>query len=274
LRQFLSKNGGVFTDDPSECDFLITIGGDGTILRHAQTAVKYNKPLIGINTGKLGFMTAADADGISRLSALFDGSYTVSERILLRVTDKHNNADNTALDNNTDNTALDNNADNTAFDNDADNTALDNSADIYALNDIVWTREFHSKIPDFSISLDNTEIMAIPADGLIISTPTGSTAYSLSAGGPIVYPESDCLVLTPICPHTLLSRSAVFPANKTLSVKCSGEAHILIDGDEYDLHGEIFITKHTRKLKLLNLASTDAFYDAVHNKLLKPLKPQ
>ena len=177
-----------FTDTIEElfkvCDIAITVGGDGTIIHAAKYAAHFDKPLIGVNVGRLGFAADIEIDGISELTRILNGDYSVEERILFDVEVIKNGV----------------------------------SKNYLAVNDAVIARGQLSKIIDLQVTLDNEEIAKYRADGLLFSTPTGSTAYSLSAGGPIIAPQLDCILMTPVCPHSLFSRSVIFDGNSVLTV--------------------------------------------------------
>ena len=162
-----------------ECDMLMTIGGDGMILEWGKKAAAAGKPIIGINTGRVGFMTAIDADETDKLSALADGSYTVSRRMMLSAKFTHNGA----------------------------------VKEVHALNDVVFFKEAGSKLPEFEVRINDITVTRVRADGIILSTPTGSTAYALAAGGPIIEPTVECIQLTTLCAHTLLNRPMIFSSN-------------------------------------------------------------
>jgi NAD+ kinase len=225
------------------CDFVIAIGGDGTILKASRYASLYNKPLMGINTGRLGFMASMEADELENLSRLKTGDYTVEERMML-------NAE----------------------------LVCENERTIYtALNDIVIARPY-SKIADYDISIRGKTVSSIRADGIVFSTPTGSTAYALSAGGPIVEPQLECIQLTPICPHSLFSRTILFSATEKIEVrhfaKEFGDIYFAVDGKEnisINSKSVLSIYKSEKKLRLIDIKG-NSFFDAVNNKLMNSIK--
>lgn len=166
-------------------DLIITIGGDGTIIRYAKRAAYDNKPVLGINAGRVGYLANIEQNELSLLSKLKSGEYFVEKRMMLSVSVCENGK---------------------------------TIGEYNALNDAVITSGFISRIIDISVFLGRDSI-SYRADGLIISTPTGSTAYSMSAGGPILDPALKCFCVTPICSHSLLSRPVVFPDNSVIGVK-------------------------------------------------------
>ncbi|HTU70039.1 MAG TPA: NAD(+)/NADH kinase [Candidatus Baltobacteraceae bacterium] len=177
---------------------FITVGGDGTLLRAARVATKIGVPLLGINTGRLGFLTELDEGDprIPHLPSLIEEGLIIEERVALE--------------------------------------AQYGERHYFALNDVVVRKGGVSRIVPFGLSLDNEHIADIPADGICISTPTGSTAYFLSAGGSIISPRVDAFGIVPLLPHTLFSRPLIVPANSEIGVGCDSEvarAHLECDGD-------------------------------------------
>lgn len=237
----------VYSDESaaiSDCDVLITVGGDGTILKWGKKAAALDKPLLGINTGRLGFMTALETDEFSKIEALKNGNYHISKRMLM----------------------------NTEF---IRNTGKINYT---ALNDIVLSRDNYSKLPEFEVRINDITVSKIRADGLIFSTPTGSTAYALSAGGPIIEPTIECMEMTPLCAHTLLNRPMIFSGNDVITVSFVGydgsTVSASVDGDSGIAFNEgdvIRITKSSLTLNLIDI-NGDSFYNSVNNKLIQPLK--
>ncbi|MDE7278597.1 MAG: NAD(+)/NADH kinase, partial [Oscillospiraceae bacterium] len=169
----------------AECDIIIAIGGDGTILTASVYASDHDKPLMGINTGRLGFMASMERDELGGLSKLKTGDYVKEERMMLDALLVRNGK-----------------------------TVSSHAA----LNDIVIARPY-SKITDYEILTDGIVVSSMRSDGMVFATPTGSTAYALSAGGPILEPETECIQLTPICPHSLFSRTMVFKSERILEIR-------------------------------------------------------
>lgn len=221
------------------CDMAITVGGDGTIIHAAKYAAKYEVPLIGVNVGRLGFAADVEPEEISELTRLISGDYSTENRFLLDV-----------------------------------EVVKDGASKHYlAVNDTVIARGQFSKIIDLHLSLNGNEISKYRADGLLFSTPTGSTAYSLSAGGPILAPQMECILLTPVCPHSLFSRSVLFSGDSTLSVKvkipndCS--CILTIDGEKnVDILADdrVIIKKSELQLRFVSLHNRN-FYDLLNEKL-------
>ena len=219
-----------------DSDVIIAIGGDGTIVSTAKLAALYDKPVLGINTGRLGFVAGLERHETAKLSSLITGNYSIEKRMMLSV-------------------------------------SFDNSENrIYALNDFVVSRKSISRIIDLSVSCGESFVNRYRADGLIISTPTGSTAYSLSAGGPVVDPQIDCILLTPICPHSLFSRTIVFRPELKLTISThvsDGDICITADGHAaFDLKSgtSIVVEKSNVFAKLIRIKKDD-FYDVLREKL-------
>ena len=179
-----------------QVDIIIMIGGDGTLLSVAKQAVNNNIPIAGFNLGSLGFLTELCIDNLeSSIVEIFTSEAKVSERKLLELNFKGD--------------------------------------EYLALNDIVTTKGYIARIINLMLSINGDEVAEIRSDGLIISTPTGSTAYSLSAGGPIVAPDVNGMVITPLCPHSLTLRPFVIPDSSTIRVKLTSESQkvfITVDG--------------------------------------------
>ena len=193
VRSILEEHGAIVTSasDTScvgpETECVITIGGDGTLIRAARALIGLEVPLIGINLGHLGYLTEIDRDSIDHgILQLISGKIWLEERMMLK------------------------------------GRILRNGKNIWedvALNDIVFGRLSALNVMHFRVSVDGKVLNEYHADGMILSTPTGSTAYNLSAGGPIVAPEASLLLMTPICPHTLINRSIVLPDTATVSLE-------------------------------------------------------
>ncbi|MCI7211789.1 MAG: NAD(+)/NADH kinase [Ruminococcus bromii] len=222
-----------------QCDVAITVGGDGTIIHAAKYAAPCKKPIIGVNVGRLGFAADVEADEIGQLTRLLSGDYYSEMRMLLDIAVVKNNK----------------------------------SKHYLAVNDAVMAHGQLSKIVDFQLSLDDEIISKYRADGLLFSTPTGSTAYSLSAGGPILAPQMECILMTPVCPHSLFSRSVLFDGKSELSVMvkiplgCS--CVLTIDGEE-NINicdsDKVIIRKSSQRLELLSIHKRN-FYKRLNEKL-------
>lgn len=226
-----------------KCDIIIAIGGDGTILKASAYASSFDKPLMGINTGRLGFMASMEIDELDMLSRLKTRDYTVETRMMI---DAAVMRDSKIISEHT------------------------------ALNDVVISRPY-SKITDYTVFTDGIAVSSIRSDGMVFATPTGSTAYALSAGGPILEPCTECIQLTPICPHSLFSRTMVFTAERTLEVRHYAEDDLVyfsVDGKkncQILKNDTLIIKKSLKKLRLIDIKG-NSFFNAVNNKLMNPIK--
>lgn len=204
----LSPMGTSFPDNLNQdffksCDVVVVLGGDGTIIHTAKYAALFGKPVLGINCGNLGFMAGLEIDELSRLSALMDGRYTIEHRMMLNIKV----------------------------------TSADGKSDEFcALNEAVLSRGALSRMVEFEVTSEKEHILNYRADGIMVATPTGSTAYSLSAGGPIIDPAVRCLLLTPICAHSLHARSYIFSEDTEIYLRTVNtdmhEVYLTIDGEK------------------------------------------
>ena len=235
------SNHGVKVDDLfSTSDCILVLGGDGTLLNTARVVAGKNIPLLGINLGQLGFLTELEVDKIIYgLEELKAGHFHIEERIML---ESHVYRDGKEVGN------------------------------FHALNDIVITKGAFARMIEVAAYVDNEFLTNYPADGLIIASPTGSTAYSLSAGGPIVSPDLDIIIITPVCPHTLYARPVVISHDQSVKVVLlsnTGEVMLTVDGqDGFPLRvkDEIIVKKSSLTTKLIKLRNR-SFYDILREKL-------
>jgi len=201
----IGKEGIDFDTMCKEVDFLISLGGDGTLLSLVRRSYGYNKPVLGINAGNLGFL--ADI-GIDEVELFFDnllvGNYRIDDRMMIE-----------------------------GFIHNKDGE----KREFFAFNDVVITRPTVSKMANISAYIDNVWFNTYRGDGLIISTPTGSTAYNLASGGPVMYPLTQAFIMTPICAHSLTQRPLVVPADFTIELDSTDDVIIaVIDGqDDYKM---------------------------------------
>lgn len=216
--------------NPQEIKFLICMGGDGTILRIAHKYIDLNSAILGINLGGLGFMAdIPTSDIFPSLTDLLSGKYTIEKRLMLEAT--------TPKDEN-----------------------------FYAFNDVVFHRGHNHSLIDLSVYVDNAFLNTFCADGLIIASPNGSTAYSLSAGGPILSPQLDAFLLTQICPHTISNRPIVLTSNHEIEIKYLSSLKYPIqvhaDGSkefEMKTNNTFKIKKSTKYFKLVKLSRHNYF---------------
>lgn len=221
-------------------DLIVVIGGDGYMLEAARRAAPSGIPILGINMGRVGYMTELELDEIELIDKVFEGKYRLDERAMLKV--------------------------------DIVSERGQKRFSAEALNDAVVANGSTARIVDLELWAAGRAVNSYRADGLVIATPTGSTAYSLSAGGPIVDPKLSCICVTPICPHSLLSRPLIFPDSEELRVKnvCSREKvlHLTVDGRAtFDLfYGDsVVVTKSDITAKLLRVKDED-FYSKIRMK--------
>ena len=191
-------------DAVASCDVVIAIGGDGTMMHAAKFAAEAGKPILGINTGRLGFMAGLESTEPELISRLVSGDYTTEQRMLLDVE--------VLRDGQTVNIS-------------------------HAINDAVVSRGALSKIITIKVHHNGRQAMELRADGLIVSTPTGSTAYALSAGGPVIDPSFKCIEVTPVCPHSLMDRTIIFDSDSELTIEADRrkEEYITLPDDRINL---------------------------------------
>jgi NAD+ kinase len=224
----------------SSCDLLIVLGGDGTILRALHRMRGAVPPVLGINLGSLGFLTGVHSDEWPKaVESIAAGDFQLSARTLLRV-------------------------------------EIERTGQVVesftGLNDAVVSRGQHSQLIKVDVRVDGEELCVYNADGLIVATPTGSTAYSMSAGGPLLLPESACFVITPICPHVLTNRSTVVADTARLELRLVGGGPgvtVNVDGQEIRALGPGDILRISRAEERLRLATLPGrtFSDVLREKL-------
>jgi NAD+ kinase len=222
-----------------EADLILVFGGDGTMLHAARQIAGSRTPMLGVNIGSLGFLTAVTSDEIAgALKSVWAGKFTFESRELIEATGICHGSRLTAP----------------------------------ALNDIVVTRGAVSRLIALDVSVNGELVTRYRCDGLIVSSPTGSTAYSLAAGGAIVLPTADVFALTPICPHALSNRSLILPLSATVRVKAinaAPAAFLNADGQivgELDAGDEITIRRSRRAVRLMRLEH-GSFLEAMRRKL-------
>lgn len=222
-----------FTDEEAkQTDMMIVLGGDGTILSTARLISKHGIPILGINLGHLGFLTSAE---ISELAVCIDKlsseKYYIEDRTMLQCSVEYKNV----------------------------------VKSYYVLNEIVISKKTLARILEYSLHINEKFYTNITADGIIISTPTGSTAYSLSAGGPIVYPTMNLMLITPICPLSIGIRTMILPSNSNVSVNLKEKnetAYLTLDGQnsfEISSSHHVSIKEAPFKCKLVRIEGYDYF---------------
>lgn len=235
----------LFADDDEimrNCDVAIAIGGDGTTLNVAKKAARYSKKVLGINAGRLGFMSGLEHDELDLLKNVVDGNYEIDERLMLE----------------------------------ADIVKKGSVLSVHqCLNDAVISRGNFARLIDINITCSGRNVSNMRADGVIVSTPTGSTAYSMAAGGPVVSPQADCILITPICPHSLMDRSIIFSTDKELVIRAYNDKLnqpiLTVDGEDaitLDRDSEVRVRVSDTKAKLIKI-KPENFYEILNKKIIE-----
>lgn len=224
--------GGEITENIADADVIAALGGDGTMMRAAHAACERNIPVIGINLGRVGYMTELDKTELSLIGNYFKGEYKEESRMMLSVTV--------------------------------------NGRSYYGLNDAV----FHSKnrhMCKYTLISDGKKVNEYRGDGIIVSTPTGSTAYSMSAGGSVIDPRLSCICVTPICAQSLTARPLIFAPDSKLTVKTqSKECMLTVDGTApipLELDSVVEIERSERAFRMIKLKE-DGFFEILRSKRL------
>ena len=213
-------------------DFTLVLGGDGTLLKTARFYSNYQTPVLGINIGRLGFLSQQEPIA-NLIESIIEGNYYLEERMML------------------------------------------SSLDSVALNDFVIKGCDSSRTSKLYLEINGKEVCDYIADGLIISTPTGSTAYGLSAGGPVIYPTMDAISIVPICPHTLNARPLVVPVTEVITVKSGDKLlSVSIDGYESKSCVEKITIKTAPQKAILAFLNKGRFYTVLRNKLHWGISPK
>ena len=212
--KMIGEEGISFESMCERADFLVSLGGDGTLLSLVRRSYGYHKPVMGINAGNLGFLADITIDDVDNfLEQLLAGVYRIDDRMMIEGSIR---------------------------------TKEGKEKKFFAFNDVVITRPAISKMAKINASIDGHRFNTYRGDGLIVSTPTGSTAYNLAVGGPMVFPLTQAFILTPISAHSLTQRPLVLPADFTIELNSPDEKVIaMIDGqDDYEMHeGDVLIIK-------------------------------
>ena len=233
-----------FSDMPEDIECVLVLGGDGTLLQAARELLQRHIPLLGINLGTLGFLTSAEKSELPKcLDSVLDDSCSIDERMML------------------------------------EGVAYHGSEKIQmniALNDVIIARAGFSRLVELKIYVNGELLSIYNADGIIVSTPTGSTGYSLSAGGPIIFPQTDVIVITPICPHSLQARSLVVSGEDRIMIEIGRrrktqkeEAMVTFDdrsAQELETGDRIEIYKAQETTQLIRLKGR-SFYQVLQNKI-------
>ena len=221
-----------------EADVLVVLGGDGSLIGVARKFASYNKPILGINLGRLGYLVELEKHDIEALKCLFDENYRIEERIMLKATVTRGGKE--------------------VF-------------STHALNDAVIAKGTVSRMIHITVSADEQFVSQYDADGLVVATPTGSTAYSMSAGGTVVAPELNVLLLTPICPHTFSAKPVIVSDKQIIKVEAravnQSSAVLTADGQESFVLEEndvVTLKKSKYTTKLIRLSERNFFHILKH----------
>lgn len=233
LREFASDLGFTCFDrgSPQDCDAIIAIGGDGTLLRANSLAIQHDLPVLGVNIGRVGFLTEIELEQLEdACKRLAQDDYSVESRMMLE--------------------------------------ASIDGKNILALNDVVLSRGGYARLIGIDAWVGDDPVGHFLADGLIVSTATGSTGYSLSAGGPIVCPELECMVLTPICAHSLQHRPVVTSAQQTVSIRLTDDVNAMVSIDGQDA----FDFRAGQVLKITRASKAARFIRVEPNRFLSKIR--
>ncbi len=227
-------------DAVSIANLAVVLGGDGTMLRLARDAALHGLPMLGVNIGHIGFMTELELDELGQMEKLFTDGYTLDSRMMLRVTVKRGGQ--------------------AVYETDA-------------LNDIVVTKGAAFRMVHSCISADDEEVTRVNCDGVIVCTPTGSTAYGLSAGGPVIEPSAENLAVIPVCAHALMAKSFVFAPERRimLTAFCQGEGEVFLSADGKEgfkvlPEDRVEVTRSPLRTRLVRIKG-NSFYKILQRKL-------
>ena len=220
-----------------DVDIVFIVGGDGTILRAAKFAIKYDKPIIGINAGRLGFLSDIESESLSEIENLFKTGCPVEKRTVLEIDCGEKSA--------------------------------------LAINDVFVSKSEPGKIAELFVECNGHEVCRYRADGIVLSTPDGSTAYSMSAGGPVLDTNLNAIIMTPVCPHSLISCSVVFSPEKIITVGSSlvcgeKELDVVVDGErvfELKKDEKLTVKCSEKSVKFINLSGR-GFYEILNQKII------
>ena len=215
----------LYDEFPPEAELIIVVGGDGSVIDASKFAIENGIPMLGVNLGKIGYLTEVDPENIELLNSLFTESFEIEEKMLLEV------------------------------------RGIEGKL---AVNDVVISHESYLGVGQFRVEDEEGNSIKYRADGVIVATPQGSTAYSLSAGGPVVAHNVESIVLTPVAPHSFFNRSVLFDSSDILNVTNEGEAelHISIDGRCIGMLGKgavCTVSRSEKKLKMLTFSANSMF---------------
>ncbi len=226
--------------DTSGIKAIIVLGGDGTLMRTADAVKDFGAPILGINTGTLGYLTGAETNNLENaVKKLIAGDYRIEKRMMLDV-------------------------------------SVNGDAPETVLNDAVVTRNGYSRIIRLKVKINGSEVLTVGGDGIIISTPTGSTGYNLSAGGSICVPEAEMIIVTPICPHSMTARSVIASAEDEITIEIPEERNyetpdlgITLDGRAFHMlkSGDVIRIRRSKSITKLIKTDESSFFEALKSKL-------
>ena len=221
-----------YVEFPKDADLIIVVGGDGSVLDASVEAIAERVPIIGVNLGKVGYLSEVEPDNLGIFARLLSGDYSVEEKMLLSLSINKN----------------------------GESTGVGR----FAVNDVVVSHENHLGITDCKIENSRGDSVSYRADGIIFATPSGSTAYSLSAGGPVVAHNVECILATPVCPHSFFNRSILFSGEDRITLTNTGvsDLNISIDGrfiSKLSSAESCTVTVSKNKLKMLTFSKDNMF---------------
>ncbi len=222
-----------FYDEIPSAELIIVVGGDGSVIDASRISLKYDIPLLGVNLGKVGYLSEVEPDNIALLDKLVCGDFRIDEKMILCV----------------------------------EKLCADGSrerSERFGVNDVVISHDNYFGIADFKLENGQGDLVKYRADGIIVATPAGSTAYSLSAGGPIVSHDLDSITVTPVCPHSFFDRSVIYGPDERLKISNAGEdpLNISVDGRYFSTlaSGEqCVIYKSERRFKMITFTESNMF---------------
>lgn len=229
---YFGENVKIYDEFPEDAELVIVVGGDGSVLDASVDAIAKNVPIVGVNLGKVGYLSEVEPDNLDLFTRLSTDDFSVEEKMLLSLSLSKNGET--------------------------------SGVGRFAVNDVVVSHENHFGIADFKIENSRGDSVSYRGDGIIFSTPSGSTAYSFSAGGPVVAHNVDCILATPVCPHSFFNRSILFNASDriTLTNTGTGELNVSIDGrfiSRLSSGDECTVTVSRKKLKMLTFSKDNMF---------------
>ena len=229
---YLGESVNPYVEFPKDADLIIVVGGDGSVLDASVEAITERVPIIGVNLGKVGYLSEVEPDNLGIFARLLSGDYSVEEKMLLSLSINKN----------------------------GESTGVGR----FAVNDVVVSHENHLGITDFKIENSRGDSVSYRADGIIFATPSGSTAYSLSAGGPVVAHNVECILATPVCPHSFFNRSILFSGEDRITLTNTGvsDLNISIDGrfiSKLSSAESCTVTVSKNKLKMLTFSKDNMF---------------